>query len=372
MRNKKQREIKIPKSLLKQQRIDIQRGLRVVKYIDYPFILENSPIELEEGYIVSDRETCDVFASFIFKNISDRPIKKLNIRLACYQNQNIPYENIDFTYSQEKLTFGIISKNGNDMKLRDANQRIYIEKNESFGACVFIPIPERYFSKLEVILVSVEYVNSDVEELDMIVAGNSKRYSELDDLSKLAYSRMNIYVAAEQKFPTTVIPQFGENVWLCCCGTKNIAENDRCEKCQREKAWLEQSVSTEALEKTRAELVADPTETHFHDKTRYRQNKYLENNADIQKKIHQYEKAMENIALEEKLKERKQNMLLPKVLLAVLGIYLLASILEFFFLGTGIVAGIVSIIQMIYQSITQTAANNVYILKFALRYLNIM
>ena len=110
------REKKFSKETIRRQRIDRERTLRVVKYIDYPFVLTDCPVELEEGYIVTDRISCDVFASFVFKNVSEMLIKRLDIRLACYQNQNIPYLNIDFTYSQDELTFGVISKNGKDMK----------------------------------------------------------------------------------------------------------------------------------------------------------------------------------------------------------------------------------------------------------------
>ena len=98
------------KQSIKRQKIDRQRCLRVAKYIDYPFILPDSPVELEEGYIVADKDTGDVFASFVFKHLAEKSLKKLNIRLACYLNQNIPYTNIDFTYSQEELTFGLIKK----------------------------------------------------------------------------------------------------------------------------------------------------------------------------------------------------------------------------------------------------------------------
>ena len=59
----------ISKQSIQRQKVDRERTLRVVKYIDYPFLLPNSPVELEEGYIVSDRVTCDVFASFIFNHI---------------------------------------------------------------------------------------------------------------------------------------------------------------------------------------------------------------------------------------------------------------------------------------------------------------
>lgn len=321
------------KAKIKRQKADRMRALRVVKYLEYPFILENSPVEIDEGYIVSDMESYDVFASFIFKNISERPIRKLNIQLACYLNQNIPYTHIDFTYAQDDLTFGIISKDGVDLKLREANARSFIEKSETFGACVYIPLPESYFTKLEVILVSVEYAGGVVEEINTVVAGNNKKFSELDNISKMVYSRVNIYRAAEERFPTKVLPQFGEKVWLCCCGNKNPSAAEKCEKCGREKEWQEKSVVSSALEETKNRMINDPTEITLHDKSKFKQNKFLESQDDIDKKIEQYEKAMKNIAYEEKRKHKRQMMLIPKILIGAGIIYLLVlglKILEMF------------------------------------------
>ncbi len=319
---------KILKDSRKRQKIDRERALRVVKYIDYPFVLDDSPVELEEGYIVSDKDTYDVFASFIFKNVGARPIKALSIRLACYQNQNIPYEYVNFTYSPDDLTYGIISVKGKDLKLRDSNKRKCINQSENFGSCVYVPLPESYFKRLEVYITEIEYSNGEKEVLNLRVAGDSKRYSELDNISKLAYSRVNIYVSAEEQFPTKVIPQFAKKVWLCCCGTKNPIDLCQCEKCGREKDWQEKSVSASALEKTKQKFVSDPTERVFHDKSNYVQNKYLESDADVQKKIEQYEKAMENVAREEQRRERNKMMILPKLIIWGISVYGLAWIIN--------------------------------------------
>lgn len=316
------------KEKIKRQNFDRMRSLRVVKYLEYPFILPDSPVSLEEGYIVSDMDSYDVFASFIFKNITERPIRKLNIRLECYLNQNIPYTHIDFTYSHDELTFGIINKDGVDLKFRDSNMRNTIEKCETFGSCVYIPLPESYFTKMEVILVSVEYAVGQVVELNTVVAGNTNRYSELDNISKLVYTRVNIYRAAEERFPTKVIPQFGNTVWMCCCGNKNPSASVLCEKCGREKEWQEKSVTAEVLEETKIRMVSDPREISLHDKSRFKQNKHLESKGEVDQKIQQYEKAMKNIAYEEQKKHRRQLMLIPKLILAALIFYLIVFILK--------------------------------------------
>ncbi|MBQ9848901.1 MAG: hypothetical protein IJO64_07585 [Clostridia bacterium] len=310
------------------QRADRQRALRVVKYIDYPFILPNSPVELEEGYIVSDKETCDVFASFVFKNVSEKLIRKLNIRLDCYLNQNIPYLHIDFSYSHDDLTFGIIEKNGIRLKIRDANRRRTIQTSESFGGCVFIPLPESYFTKLDVIVSSVEFNDGSVAEVNTVVAGDTKKFADLDNISKLVYSRVNKYESTEYEFPTKVIPQFGENVWLCCCGNKNPSSRAVCERCGREKEWQQNTVTAELIGETREKMVNDPREVTLHDKSKFKQNKYLETEAEQKNKIAEYEKAMRNIAAAEKRKNRLQTTLIPRILLFVGVILLLIFILK--------------------------------------------
>lgn len=316
------------KEKLKRQKLDHMRALRVVKYIDYPFILPDSPVDIEEGYIVSDRDSYEVFASYIFKNVSNVSISKLKIRLSFYLNQNIPYKFTDFVYSQDELTFGIISKDGIDQKLKDSNKQKYIESGATFGACVYIPLPESYFTKLDITLLSVEYAGGRVEELNTVVAGDSKRFSELDDVSKRVYSSVNIYKTAEEKYPTRVIPQFGNTVWLCCCGNKNPSSYTHCEKCGREKEWQEKSVSENVLEVTKKQLINDPKQIVYHDKTRFKQNKYLESDKETEEKIKQYEKAMKNIALEEQQKHKRQVMLIPKLILVALVFYLIVFILK--------------------------------------------
>lgn len=313
----------IEKEHILRQKQDRMRSLRVVKYLEYPFILPDSPVAIEEGYIVSDRDTYDIFASFIFKNISEKPLRKLSVRINMYLNQNIPYTHVDFEYSNDFLTFGIISKDGVDMKFRESNKKETINKSECFGSCVYIPLPETYFTKFEIVLLSVEYYGGEVVDINTVVSGDAKKYNELDGITKMVYSRVNIYKAAEEKYPTRVIPQFGNTVWLCCCGNKNSNSSTQCEKCGREKEWQKSSIVDEILQETRSKIVNDPKEITLHDKSKFKQNKYLETEAETQKKIEQYEKAMKNIAYEEKYKEARKLMVIPKLLIAVGLLYLL-------------------------------------------------
>ena len=147
------------------------------------------------------------------------------------------------------------------------------------------------------------------------------------------------------------MPQFGEQVWLCCCGNKNPNSKDACEVCGREKEWQKNTATADAIEETKNKMISDPKERTFHDKSKFAQNKYLENDADVQKKISQYEKAMERIAMEEKRKEKNQMMILPKVCLWILFFLLIASIAQYIAFGEGIIKIIVTIFEILIEDI---------------------
>ena len=314
----------IEKEHILRQKLDRMRSLRVVKYLEYPYILPDSPVEIEEGYIVADRDSYDVFASFIFKNISEKALKRFKVRINCYLNQNIPYTHIDFEYSHDFLTFGMISKNDKKYKFKDANKKISVEKSESFGSCVYIPLPESYFTKIELVLLSVEYDDGEKSDINILVHGASKKYNELDDITKMVYSRVNDYYIAEEKYPTKVIPQFGHVSWMCCCGNKNPLATEACEKCGRDKEWQFSNISEDKIQEAREKIVNDPREVTLHDKSKFKQNKYMETKEETQKKIEQYEKAMKNIAFEEKYNESRKLLIIPKLLIAIGLLYLLA------------------------------------------------
>ena len=151
---------------LKRQREDQMRSFRVVRYLDFPSIMSGSPVEVTEGFIVSDRESCEVFASFVFKNVGEKALFGLKIRLLFYQNQNIPYLKSDFVYSHNDFRFGMIAApSGKRYGIRESNKRVSVKSGESFGAHVFIPLPESYFTKLEVKICSVEYTGGEKQEI---------------------------------------------------------------------------------------------------------------------------------------------------------------------------------------------------------------
>ena len=88
--------VKYTRSQRKRLSRDRQRYIRVVESFDFSGIIQNSPVEITEGYIVSDRDSDEVFACFEFMSVSEKPIKALDVKVLLYSGQNVPssYPNI--------------------------------------------------------------------------------------------------------------------------------------------------------------------------------------------------------------------------------------------------------------------------------------
>ena len=319
------------KKLKKQQKRDRQRIFRVLEYLDYSAVFERSPVEITDGYIISDVDNYDIFASFAFRNVSDKGIVSLEIMLQCYQNQNIPYMRIPFTYSLEGYTLGIRKLRGKTIKDRDALKKPVVESTESFGEAVYIPIPESYFSRVELILSAVTYDDGSREELGLIGGKSFKKFNELNDDMKFAYSKLNIFTAAEELFPIKVVPQEGELAWLCCCGHKNPKNVDRCEKCLRERDWVLDNLAEQKLDETAKKISEEEKQYFKPDRTNYRQDKYLQTEEEIRHKKEAYEHAMKRVTENERRKEQLKMQILPRVILYFVIAYLLWFLLGILF-----------------------------------------
>ena len=317
----------ILKQLKRQQRKDRMRIFRVVEYLDYSAVFENCPVEITEGYTICDVDNYEIFASFVFRNVSKKRIRSLDIQLICHQKLNYSVLKIPFTYSNESYTLGTRRIEGK--RIRD--KRILVNPDispcESFGETVYIPIPEDFVSKFELEILGVKYSDGTYMPINIIAGRSFTRFNELDDDEKFLYYRINIYTAAEELFPVRVMPQQGEDAWLCCCGHKNINDFEKCELCQRERDWQLENIEKERLEASVKKLREEEKSYFKDDKSEYRQDKYLQNEADIKKKVKAYELAMKNVAELERKKESLKKWFIPKVILCGIAIYLVYLIL---------------------------------------------
>lgn len=318
---------RILKNIRRQQRLDRQRIFRVVEYLDYSAVFEKCPVEITDGYTISDVDNYDIFASFVFRNVSKKRIRALDIQLICHQKQNFSALKIPFTYSNEQYSFGTRRMNG--VRIRDKKLLADpdISTGESFGETVYIPIPENFVLKFELEIVGVKYIDGTYEQLGLIAGKSITRFTTLGDEEKYLYNKMNIFTAAEELFPTTVLPQKGENAWLCCCGHKNINDNDKCERCLRERDWQFENIDEEKLEASVKEIAEAEKVLFRHDKTNYPQDKYLETEEEIRKKVKAYEIAMKNVAELERKKESMKKWIIPRIILCIAVIYLIYFVL---------------------------------------------
>lgn len=311
--------------------INMQRIFRVVESFDFSALIENCPVQLIEGYVISDIETHELFTSFTFCNVSGRLIKELHIRLFFYQNANIPYLKQSFCYSYDNFTFGIrTSKETRPFTLKSLffkpEESSYIEDGESFGKAAYIKIPETYFKKIELEISSVVYYDSSEQEIKTTVKNNCTRILQLSDEDKRAIDALNIYIAAKETYPITVIPQLTSTAWLCCCGYKNLRNDTVCKQCLRDRDWQFESLTEDAIKKKAAEL-KQSTSSVCHDKTLYKQDKYMESEKEIEAKIKEYEKAIRNIAKDETRRAHNRRMIIPKIIIYLATCYGLAFLI---------------------------------------------
>lgn len=304
---------------LKRVRIDSERDMRQVNRFDSAFIAEGSEIQLVEGGILADRDEYGVFAELIFKNLSEKSLARLVVRFDFYYYQNIPYRSVFFEYSAKDITFGNIKYGENEIKLREALERKLVKSGEAFGEGVYIPMPESPYIKLMLYICEVEFENEESIKDEISLSGRGILFSELDEVSKRILKNEKSFARNEEVFPTKNLPQFSKEGWLCCCGHKNSAQNEHCERCLRERELQKELISESALNERKRELASNPTAVRYHDKSRFAQNKYLQNEQDRRRREAEIKRARENLAKHEEEKRRRNSHWLKRgiVLIAV-------------------------------------------------------
>lgn len=319
---------------LKRVRRDRMRPLRVLEYLDNSAIFENSPVEIKEGYLISDRDNGELFLTLNLRSLSKRPISSLRIRILLYRERMVtPYLKLHYTYSWEEASFGERVINGVTRKEREVRKDKTLIYGEEFGEGIYIPLPDSWFKKMQIELMDVTYFDGSTEQLNLVAGSRALRYLELDDDMQDIYFSVNIFREAEQSHPIRVLPQEGQHVWLCCCGRKNPVENTMCEKCGRDKDWQLQNISVAKFEETRRTQSQDRNRRVLNDTSAYKQNKYMESKDELERKVEMCNQALERIAIQEKERDRRRTMFLPKIalcigLVALLG-YVITELAQF-------------------------------------------
>lgn len=312
----------------KRLRRDRLRPLRVVEALESGGVFAKSPVEVKEGYVVSDRDTGELFVMLVFRCVAEKPLLSLDVRLLLFdEGMQTPYEKVARRYSWETATLGERVLHGQVRRERDSRRSPEIEPGEEFGQGVFLPLPENYFHRMQVELVGVTYSIGGYEPLGLLYdpfdrRRAAKRFDDIDLSLRSSYRSLNIFERAEEEHPIRVLPQAGENAWLCCCGRKNPASADLCESCGRDKAWQLENLSEQHLREVEQEK--NPANGRIlHDTSAYPQNRHLENDREKAEKVRQCDEALQRLAAQERVRRHRNRMIIPKLGLLVLLVFLI-------------------------------------------------
>lgn len=328
------------RKILRRQRKDQLRQMRVLEELDTSAVFADSPVEIKEGYAVSDKETGELFLLLVFRSLSRRPIAALDIRLLLYrQGLPVPYRKDDFRYSWESATLGERVLDGQVRKEKDCKKERNIVHGEEFGQGVFLPLPDAFFHRLQIELVRVTYDDGGCESLRLVSDPFDRRlqatkFSEIDRNLHVSYQQMNIFDEKEESHPIRVLPQAGEHAWLCCCGHKNPAAASLCEACKREKDWQLANLSEEHLRQVRREMDADRSRHVPHDTSAFSQTRYLENAEDKQRKEAQFKQAQWELYVQKETDEaRRYKKLIFRILKLALLVLAIMGVARLIMLG---------------------------------------
>lgn len=299
-------------------RTEILRSYRVIEYLDFSQMAGSLPAEVIEGYVLNDLETYEYFAVFKFQSTSEIPISEMGICLYLYSNSAVAYKKIDFKYPSGNICFGMqeyVDENTKEV-LPKKQPDEFINYGELFGSYVLIPLPNTYFTKLKVVFKYAQFKNGERKEYNFMYGKNKpKSFKTYDEDTIFAFNNVNIYMNQEEEHPTTVIPQQGEVMWLCCCGHKNLNSTDFCSKCSRSKEWQLENINEKALEKVTNNLKQEAEASYTRMKrSKYERTELEEDPEERQKRIEEYQKVLENVAKQQAEQSRRKWMIFPKII----------------------------------------------------------
>lgn len=331
--------VKLTRQEKQRMRLDAERPIRVIENLDFSRLYEGVPIEVIEGYTITDSDTSECFAVFKIQNTGEKDIKALDVRLLLYEGTaNIPTKRLDFTYTAANNRWGrrcyseekqpsFLQRLG----IKDIVLPANIRHGESFGEGVYIPVPKSYCRKLEFEIRTIYFADGTDMTVNVVSGKKYTFFRELDEDMRYAYRKMNVFARAEEAHPIKLIPQSTDKVWLCCCGRKNLVKDAVCSECGREKEWQLKNITEQSLEKELNDIRAsgDPEFIHRH-RVQAGKQLVIESEEERKKKAEAFERTLEKLAEQERIKRHNQKMILPKILLWVGVIYLLIFVFQSF------------------------------------------
>lgn len=192
---------------LRRIRRDRQRPLRVLEYLDFHADFTNCPVELKEGFTVSDRRTGELFLALVFRSRSEKPLAALDVKLVFFEDARLRLSanEIEQRYSREDATFGERVLDRHVRTESECAREKYLVQGEEFGQGIFLPLPGNYFQRVQIRLASVTYGDGTGGTPDLSVecravrVADAKKAEEVQPLRDLSQVQERRALKEERK-----------------------------------------------------------------------------------------------------------------------------------------------------------------------------
>ena len=160
---------------------DRQRPFRVLEYLDFHTDFTNCPVELKEGFTVSDRRTGELFLALHFRSRSEKPLAALDVKLVLFEDARLRLSSNDMMqrYSRDDATFGERVLDRHVRTELECAREKYLVQGEEFGQGIFLPLPGSYFQRVQIRLVNVTYGDGSSEAPDLSVECRAVRIPDM-------------------------------------------------------------------------------------------------------------------------------------------------------------------------------------------------
>ena len=254
------------------------RSLRVVEVLDLLTVAEGSPVEIKTGYTVSDRETGELFLVLVFKSLSQRPISALDIRVMFYDESHpVPFRKDDFRYSHETATLGERRLDGKLHRERSCKREQALVYGEEFGQWVLLSLPDNYFHRMQMELVCVTYEDGGCEPIRLTVYQKAIRRPAAEGVGETFPARPISPAEGKQEQLLRDLPQ---------AQVKRVLKEERMERIRE-----------------------------LHDTSAYVRLRRFETKEELNERIEQHNRALTNLAAQERERKHRLRMLPVKLAL---------------------------------------------------------
>lgn len=194
-----------------------------------------SPVDIIGGNLSINKITQKYQFNISMMNISPSPIKSVTV---CIRLNNL---NKEESFANETLyTYKVVS----------------VRKGEIFGSDVDIHLDSSHIRDLRCFIKKVEFASSEIDDFVCDSLDDSIKLPKLKVISSLGSKEMSyIYkqIKNSEHTPIKDVPPIFlpsnhlENYWVCCCGRPNLNSNIVCSRCNREKKWQFENLSSKQV-----------------------------------------------------------------------------------------------------------------------------